>query len=78
MTWIIQIGFARSRMYNSIVGKAQSRITSHYQLKGNIAEEVQWLIERSHFIYGEVAAEVPYSPLNNYVYAHCLIEQGFE
>jgi len=47
-------------MYNGIVGKARNRIAGHYRLNGNISEQVQWLLERSHFLYGDIDIEVKY------------------
>jgi hypothetical protein len=46
-------------MYNGIIGKARNRIAGHYRLSGgNISEQIQWLLEQSHFLYGEVDIEV--------------------
>ena len=56
-------------MYNTIVGKARSRIAGHYRFTGStdsISAQVQWLIEQSHFLYGEVDTEVR-QPLLHYI-----------
>jgi hypothetical protein len=47
-------------MYNGIIGKARNRIAGHYRLGAgsNISDQIQWLLEQSHFLYGEVDIEV--------------------
>jgi len=45
-------------MYNGIIGKARNRIAGHYRFKDDISEQIQWLLEQSHFLYGDIDIEV--------------------
>ncbi|KAF8173626.1 hypothetical protein BJ912DRAFT_1065110 [Pholiota molesta] len=51
------VSYGKGALFNSIVTKARQRIVGHYGLDGNmdsIIEKVEWLLNASHFIYGEL------------------------
>jgi hypothetical protein len=55
------VSYGKGALFNSIVTKARQRVVGHYGLDGNmdsIIEKVEWLLNASHFIYGELNLKV--------------------
>jgi hypothetical protein len=53
--------YGRTALISSVVSKARDQVKAHYHLKGEaekVAEDVHWLLEKAHFIFGKLNIKV--------------------
>ena len=55
------MAYARGYLFNSIVGKARTKVVGHYGLTGSnedVKAKVDWLLTKSKFLYGDIDYQV--------------------
>ena len=61
MRLIKQVSYGKGALLNAIILKARQRVLGHYGLNGTVEEikiNVNWLLEKSHFLYGDLDLKV--------------------
>ncbi|PPQ92334.1 hypothetical protein CVT25_008516 [Psilocybe cyanescens] len=56
--------YGRAALISNIITKARERVKAHYNLSGDpntISEDVKWLLEKAHFIYGNLNIKVDHA-----------------
>ena len=55
------MSYGKGALLNSIILKAHQRVLGHYGLTGTVDKikvKVNWLLEKSHFLYGDLDIKV--------------------
>jgi len=60
--------YGRTQLIGNIISKAREKVKGHYGLKGDaekISSDVKWLLEKAHFVFGDLNVEVCFNFISN-------------